>query len=610
MKNLPFQWRKRAARVNHSIQKKIFLAYGSIFLLLVLLVTIIYYTTSYQNFLDNQVHTSRQLTKIISSQVQQYFDSLNSIQKRMLESEDILRYIFEEAKEQHPLKDRAFRQNIYSITGYDLTFYHMNIYNLEDETLLTFGQNYDYKEYSLPEGLTKSLINPVMEKNGAIYLTPLDQPPLYCPVEDVPTVSLLRAFGRYSLTTPKAVIEIQASYSKLEKIISDTVLSYGNEAQQILIFNKDNQLLYPLAFPMEDVKYYAGLNTEEKALFPNPGTRKSELVAAYDSHFYGTTTMLLIPESYLSSNRRIFQTASVGIFAVSLVVLMLITYRISKSLSAPLTQLKERISRLELESISQEPQLPLATETFNEVEVLNEAYNRMQKRLRKSLDDIVASRTLTMHSQLMALQAQMDSHFLYNTLTIISIIAEENDDLQASAMCMKLTEMLRYITEDYSRETLFEQELHHCRNYTDLMSIRFGKKIEFDYCTESALLPVKVPRLILQPIVENCVKYSRKEGTTLKVSIHTCIDNGFWRLVVTDNGDGFSPESLAEIDKRIRSLDEQNTPALSIDGLGLANIYLRLKLYYDNHYIFQLKNREDKESTGAVITIGGPYHAN
>ena len=612
-KKSPLQ--KKAAILLHSIQSKIFLAYGSIFLLLIILVSFVYYSTSYQNFLENRAHTSRQLSKIIAAQTDQYLNSLNSIQKRILESEDILSYIFEEASGRNVLKDRAFRQNIYSITGYDLDFYHMNIYNMQEQTLLTFGQNYDYRDYEISDELKQNLIEPVVGKNGGLYLEPLGQDVLFCPVKDaVPTVSLLRAFGRYALTTPKAVIEIQASYSKLESIISDMVLSYGNKEEQIVIFNDNNELIYPQDFPKEALDYYASLDTEGNFLFTNPDTKEKEMVTAYHSPFLNLTTMLLTPESYLSSNRRLFLNASLGIFGISLLVLMLITYKIAKSISSPLTELKDRISAFELDSISEELKLPGSGESlndsFSEVEVLNKAYNRMQLRLKKSLDDIVASRTLSMHSQLMALQAQMDSHFLYNTLTIISIIAEENDDMQASAMCIKLTEMLRYITEDFAKESTFEQELHHCRNYTDLMSIRFGRKIQFLYQTEDALLYVKVPRLILQPVVENCVKYSRRENAVLEVSIRTYIEDSWWRLEIKDNGDGFTKDALAGIRERISGMNEETVHTLSIDGLGLANIYLRLKLYYDNQFIFQLENRQDTEDiTGASITIGGPYDA-
>lgn len=579
--------RKQAARFFNSIQSRIFLAYGTVFLLLILLVSAVYYATSYRNFLSAQTRTSQQLSKLVAGQISQYLDNLNSIQKRILESEEILTYIFEDAPKRDVLLDRAFRQNIYSITGYDFDFYHMNIYNLEDETLLTFGQSYNYQDYHVDAEVYRQLVDPAIEENGAIFLTALEDPALYEPVGDTDTISMLRAFGRYSLTIPKAIIEIQVSFDKIQEIISDTVLSFGDETGQVILYNEQEKLLFPQSLP-----------------------EKTRLTSSYCASPFQITAVLQTPDEYLVENRRFFLTASLGICAASLLILSAVTLRIAKSISAPLTALKDRISALELENISEERELPAAYEGFSEVEVLNKAYDRMETRLRKSLDDIVASRTLTMHAQLMSLQAQMDAHFLYNTLTVISIIAEENDDAQAALMCVKLTEMLRYTTEDYTRQTSFLQELHHCRNYTDLMSVRFGKKIDFHYEMEEALLPVFVPRLILQPLVENCVKYSRKEETVLRVSIRAFQDGGFWKLEIRDNGNGFSPDSLEQIHARIDSLNqEKEHPALSIGGLGLANIYLRLKLYYDNHFLFKLENDPENETyPGIMITIGGPCH--
>ncbi len=610
MKQRLFSWRKKAARFFNSIQSRIFLAYGSIFLFLILLSAGVYYSTAYQNFLETQQRTSRQLSKLVSEEISQYLDSVNDIQKRILESEDILTYIFEDAQKHDVLLDRAFRQNIYRITGYDFDFYHINIYNLEDQTLLTFGQSYTYQDYMAEDTVTERLIKPALEANGAIYLTALEDPALYTPVSDVSTLSLLRAFGRYSLTAPKAVIEIQVSFDRIKKLISDTVLSYGDETGQVIICNPQQKLLYPETLPAEELHYYTGLDTDNDFLFRHPDTQKTELVTAYRSQPFGITALILTPEEYLAANQRFFQKVGFCIFGVSLLLLSVLTFKIAKSISAPLTALKDRISALELTNISDENEIPVTSEGFSEVEVLNKAYNRMEARLKKSLDDIVASRTLTMHAQLMSLQAQMDSHFLYNTLTVISIIAEENEDSEAALMCMKLTEMLRYTTEDYTRETSFLMELHHCQNYSDLMSVRFGSKISFLYETEEALLPVFVPRLILQPLVENCVKYSRREGRILRISVRGFLEDGWWKLIIRDNGDGFSRDSLQQIHERIDRLNqEKEHPTMSIGGLGLANIYLRLKLYYNNQFLFQLEN--DPENTiypGIMITIGGPCH--
>ena len=330
--------------------------------------------------------------------------------------------------------------------------------------------------------------------------------------EDTPTLSFVRSFPRYSysLSEPKGVIEIQVTSSSIQELLEATLLSYDNQAESIYIFDEEGRLVYPLDLPDEELKYYISLDTENKNDFKNPFTHKSEIVAGTSSSRTGFTVLLCTPDSALQSNKSFFRNVSLIIAAVSLLLLIALTYRLASSISSPIIKLKESIASLSLDSISEKSAYHADT-SLNELEMLSDAYNHMQLRLKESLDDIVRSRTLSIHSQIMALQAQMDSHFLYNTLTIISIIAEENDDIQASEMCVKLTRMLRYITEDLSKSTTFSGELEHTRNYTDLMAIRYGGQICFEYETEPSLSSVCIPRLVIQPLVENCVQYSRRD---------------------------------------------------------------------------------------------------
>lgn len=119
---------------------------------------------------------------------------------------------------------------------------------------------------------------------------------------------------------------------------------------------------------------------------------------------------------------------------------------------------------------------------------------------------------------------------------------------------------------------------------------------------------VRVPRLILQPIVENCVKYSRSPDRVLKISIRIWSEDGCWYANIRDNGNGFSEEALKIIRGRIADMNpEQQHPALSINGMGLVNIYLRLKLYDSSQFTFQLENKVSPDSIygGVSITIGG-----
>lgn len=589
------------ANLFSSIKTKIFLSYGSIILLLTLFTSFLYYFVSYNTFVKNYTATSRQSTKIISHQIEQTFDNINVLQKKMLESDVVREYVFENATRRKLAFDRAFQNTIYTICGYDFEFFHMNILNLEDNHLITFGQRYDYQPYELTSSIKQDLIQPTIDLNGAKNIMPTDSGTIYKIDKDVHTISMLRCFGRYALTIPKAVIEIQINYYTLDRVISDTIYSFNRHAETVLIFDKNKKLIYPYDLDQKLLNHYISLDFKNETSFINPNTKEREIVTTHTSDFTGFTTLLITPDSYILTNQHFYRNIGILIAAVSLLLLTTISYRVAQSITRPIIRLKDSISHLELDSISEESAY-VPGSNLNELELLSDAYNRMQVRLKESLDDIVKSKTLSVHAQIMALQAQMDSHFLYNSLTIISIMAEEHDDMQVADMCIKLTQMLRYITEDYSKNTTFEQELKHTRNYTDLMSIRFGDKISFDYHIEPGLCFLSIPRLIIQPLVENSVKYSREDGKTLQIEIHSWLEENYWYTEIRDNGNGFTDEAINQVNQKIESLNkEENYPELTINGMGIANIYLRLKLFYSNLFVFEIKNTDQ----GAFIKIGG-----
>lgn len=585
-----------------SIKTKIFLSYSSVILVLIILASSLYYFTAYYAFHRNYITSSRQLTKIVAGQVDQYLEQINILQKQILESDIIRDYIFQYALEGDASEDREFRKMIYMITGYEMLFHHMNILNLENSLLIPFGTRYDPVPYEINSSIQDNIIIPAVSLRGTKYILPTGKGTLYEADKNAETFSLIRSFPRYSnsLADSKGIIEMQISSDTIEKLVEEMLLSYDNKAESVYIFTEDKELIFPAGLSDELISYYSSLNTGEQTAFYNSITKQKELITSYHSLNTSLTTLIVTPEASLLSNRQFFINIGLLIAFISLFLLITITYRLAKSISSPIIALKDSISSLKLDEISEES-IYRTESSMNEVEMLSSAYNHMQSRLKKSLNDIVQTKTLSIHSQIMALQAQMDSHFLYNTLTIISIIAEENNDLQVSEMCLKLTNMLRYITVDYTMTTTFREELLHAKNYTDLMKIRFGEKISFNYYTDSSLQGLSVPRLIIQPLIENCVKYSRDDNRILAVCIESYSEAGYWYTRITDTGPGFTEAAVQNIFSKIDKINaDTKSPGLG-DGMGMANIFLRLKLFYEDSFIFDIETPEN----GASVLIGG-----
>jgi len=118
------------------------------------------------------------------------------------------------------------------------------------------------------------------------------------------------------------------------------------------------------------------------------------------------------------------------------------------------------------------------------------------------------------------------------------------------------------------------------------------------------MLNLNVPKLIIQPLVENCIKYGLNTEPPWKIRITGRLLSENWVVSVTDSGSGFAPEKLDEIRHKLSNSDinSTNLPEVSHGGMGLVNIYIRMKLYYGDSTIFDLKNVPEG---GAVITIGG-----
>lgn len=232
----------------------------------------------------------------------------------------------------------------------------------------------------------------------------------------------------------------------------------------------------------------------------------------------------------------------------------------------------------------------------------------MQTKLQLSLEDVVSARTLAIEAKMLALQSQMNPHFLYNTLSSISILAEENENDKIIKMCADLSLLLRYISSGTYRSVRLEQEIEHTVSYINLIKVKYEERIEFFIQIDEALNQIKVPKLIIQPLVENSVKYGLEVEPPWVITVQGYIKENNWYIQVRDNGTGFTSEYLDSFHQQVKSITaENNLPDLNINGMGLLNLYTRLWLIYKESMVFSIGNCSDG---GALVTIGGPMVPN
>lgn len=218
---------------------------------------------------------------------------------------------------------------------------------------------------------------------------------------------------------------------------------------------------------------------------------------------------------------------------------------------------------------------------------------------------------LQLQAQFDSLQAQVNPHFLYNVLNVISSRGMDVGDEQICDICHNLASMLRFSTDTTHKIVTIGEEEAYVRQYFYLLKARYDYKLDYDINIVKEIQPEKMPKIVLQQIVENSIAhgFSEKEGT-MRIQITGWESDGWWYIRVSDNGRGFRLEDLMVIQEKMaqtreQMLNRQKNIEMEIGGLGLVNAYARLLLIKGSRVKFELENGD----AGARVTFGAVMEA-
>ncbi|QZA33263.1 sensor histidine kinase [Hydrogenibacillus sp. N12] len=229
----------------------------------------------------------------------------------------------------------------------------------------------------------------------------------------------------------------------------------------------------------------------------------------------------------------------------------------------------------------------LRPEGLEETKTLMHAFNHMKEKLQlmfKTMEENAAKDRLLRDMQLKILQQQINPHFLFNTLNMLSKSAFLEGAERTSDLIAAVADLLRYDLDHREEAVPLRDELHHIRNYAEILEARFGReKVSFSFEIDDALTDLLVPKLILQPLVENAY-FHGIEGLGRPGEIHVRLyrRNGSAVIEIRDNGRGMEPDS-------------------SRRGLGLSNVRDRLALFYDGQAKMELQSRPEAGTTVILV---------
>lgn len=224
---------------------------------------------------------------------------------------------------------------------------------------------------------------------------------------------------------------------------------------------------------------------------------------------------------------------------------------------------------------------------------LNKTLDKMDELYRVNLEKQDSLRV----AELKALYSQINPHFLYNTLDSIKWLAKLNNTRDIVVMVAQLGHMLQYTIHNQKNLIPIADEIAFVNSYLSIQKLRYGDKFEVEFKVDDDILQCIIPKLIIQPLVENAIIHGieNKIGTAHLI-IRGVSEQDAIRFEISDNGVGMSFEKLAEIQRQI------NEP-MSDQSIGLSNVNKRIKLYYGDSYGLTI---DSKENVGTSMTITIP----
>lgn len=325
---------------------------------------------------------------------------------------------------------------------------------------------------------------------------------------------------------------------------------------------------------------------------------------------WSTFIFMTIDDMYLKINSMFHRF--ILLILLIIIIILAVMWSVSSMLVKPIERLKQAVEKEEVLPI----QLEQGANPRDEISQLVASFNQMIKQIHELMEENINKQirekilvTSRMKAELGMLQQQINPHFLYNTLEAINMRARQYGATEVSTMVNSLAKIFRFTINTGNEVVPLTEEIEHTRNYLTIQELRFQNKFTVNWQLEESTMRMPVLKFILQPIIENALQHGI-EDLYGNGEIGICVEFIDHRLIlsISDNGIGMSEEELRQV-KDSLSMATEPMPAQTkgtmkrTSGVGLVNVYQRLRIYYGEQLELDIKS---EEFIGTTITIKLP----
>ena len=288
------------------------------------------------------------------------------------------------------------------------------------------------------------------------------------------------------------------------------------------------------------------------------------------------------------------------ILGLGILVLGAIYLYYSKTTNQPIRKLQNAMKQIQKGDL--DVRIPIYSN--DEIGTVAEGVNEMVKSLQHHIQRVYVAELNQKTMELDALKSQIQPHYLYNTLDVIRMTALTNDDMVTAQMLENLSSQLKYLIGAKEDKVPLRAEIENIKNYFNLIRIRFENRFELEVVLPKEVEEAIIPRLILQPAVENAVNHGlRPKAGRGRVEISAEKSGNLLEITVMDDGVGFTQERVDELYALLESSEPGKRTGSTWESIGLKNVYDRIKIIYGEDYGITISSYE---GIGTIIKYTMP----
>lgn len=533
---------------------------------------------------NNQIRESETVINSVAGNIQADIDNYKELSRLIMLNKEVMNFLRISQVDSGIINDTKY--GVMDVLNVSVNLDSVFIIRNDGKYASTGRGEYDidFDMMSSQEWLT-----PILEKRGGAIIL-MNAGGAIHRKKDIQLITIARAI--YDIYTQKqtGILLMNISTRMLERV----ELASGNST--VLVVGDDGEYL---AGNLNLMSYFTKNNKRGTIIFGQPDDQKHmELISEYSFDTYPLNIICSnTSTTYHLSSTTIWVLLSL-LFAFALVV-FITSYFVTTKINRPIYALSKAMEKTKESGWIEEIDIG---EQVNEVGVLVNSYNSMINYMNDLFTKLIEKEKSIQKAEMSVLHEQIKPHFLYNSMETIGFMALDAGAEEVYNALETLGSFYRNFLSKGSREIPFSREVNIVQNYLSLQKLRYGDIIEDVYDIAENTKDIRIPKLILQPLVENSIYHGiRPKGECCQISISSFLVEGDFHIVIKDTGVGMSPEAINSVlsIEPVEEVHETNGP---VSGFGLKGTIERIRIYCNTNDVVTITS-ELGEYTEIEIVI-------